>query len=245
MLAPKWARALPVGPAAARLDLRDVRQDHWDNCGAICGAMRTFLAFPIPRGLINHVACLQDALRRHGVRAKWVRPESCHSTVLFLGEQESEDLERLCLKLAARLDNEPPLRLQCDGVNTFGSPARVVFVDLRDEMPRRFAGLVEQVADAVHDANVPLPGGVSKREPAAHLTLARFRGRHEAKTLERLGRRHQNTWQWDVEFPAPAAEVRHVTLDELRLYQSILRANGPQYHVIERFPLVGRAMGCN
>ncbi|MFO7821334.1 MAG: 2'-5' RNA ligase family protein [Lentisphaeria bacterium] len=60
--------------------------------------MRSFIAIPIPKAVKEYIVGVQEFLRQRGVKAKWVRPESSHLTLLFLGEQDQSSLARLSQK---------------------------------------------------------------------------------------------------------------------------------------------------
>jgi 2'-5' RNA ligase len=48
--------------------------------------VRLFAAIPLDAGARTYVATALDALKREGVRARWVPPENWHVTLAFLGE---------------------------------------------------------------------------------------------------------------------------------------------------------------
>ncbi len=198
-----------------------------------------FLAFPVPDALIAYVARIQHVLREDGVKGKWVRPESCHLTVVFLGEQDEGAAERLGAVLNTRCEKETPVRLNCNGLDTFGNPARVLFLDLVDVTSGRFADVARRVQTAVSETGIEWPDANKRREPRAHLTLARFRGRREAKSLRSIGTRERGEWNWEVSLPEPPPEIRRIELRELILYQSILHQGGAEYRELQRVALSG------
>ena len=198
--------------------------------------MRLFLAFECPECVRDYVRNLQDVLRKEHIKGKYVRPESLHLTVLFLGDQDEqaadtviETVDRVCSQSAA-------LTLTLDGLETFGSPPRVLVLDWDEEPERAFAEFGIRVRDAVSDAGIELKKNVRKRDPLPHLTLLRFRGRREAGTLKKLGEKTSDGWRWQVSFPAPPGP-RRMTFSELCLYESTLRPEGAAYKVLHRFPL--------
>ena len=199
--------------------------------------MRTFLAFDIPDGIIAHARQLQDFLRTHRVRAKWVNPQTIHLTVVFLGDQPDDLGERLTPALDLACSNSDPITMQLGDIETFGRPPRVLFLNLTPKPREAFALFTENIQQTLVDSGIQLPDTASAREPKAHVTLARFRHGREAATLKPLRQYQDNTWHWTTEPPQPPRNQRKLQFSELILYKSTLHPDGARYEALQHFPL--------
>lgn len=200
--------------------------------------MRAFVAIPVPEAVKEYIAQLQDFLKNRGVKGKWVRPEICHLTLLFLGDQETEDLTSLCTVLKPRLATLEPFTLQADTLGTFGRMPRVLYLGWENDQPGAFINLTKTVLQAAAESSVKMPGDAGRKKPIPHLTLARFKTSSDAKTLRHIGRKNRDrgSWEWECQFPKPAKAAAVIPVDHLVLYKSTLTPQGAIYDVIEKLP---------
>ena len=203
--------------------------------------MRSFIAIPVPREAKDYIATAQQFLKKHGVKAKWTRPESSHLTLLFLGDQKQADLDRFCDALAPRMASIDPFDLELDQLDTFGRTPRVLFLGWRESRPEAFAELSETVSNTAVDIELPLREPPGRKKPVPHLTLARFKTRGDAKSLYKIGDRDRDShqWDWEIRLPAPPKPARSFAVDRVTLYQSTLTPHGAIYDVIRELPLGG------
>src|ERR1700690_4001219 len=62
--------------------------------------MRLFIALDIDNEIGNRIARFLDGVREFASDARWVRPESLHVTLKFIGETSEEDAEKIKRRLA-------------------------------------------------------------------------------------------------------------------------------------------------
>ena len=200
--------------------------------------MRAFLAIPVTEAVKEYIAQLQDFLKNRGVKAKWVRPESCHLTLLFLGDQAADDLTSLRTVLKPRLTNLEPFSLRAGTLGTFGRMPRVLYLGWEEGRAGAFINLTRTVLQAAAESSVKMPGDAGRKKPTPHLTLARFKTSSDAKTLRHIGRKNRDlaTWEWECQFPKPAKAAAVIPVDHLVLYKSTLTPQGAIYDVIEKLP---------
>jgi len=200
---------------------------------------RLFFAFTVPPSVRQYACRLQDALRRHGVRGRWVRAESMHLTVLFLGEQADEDMPGIIQTASAYVAGLSGFSLDASRVTAFSRTPRLLYLAFA-EAPGKTC--FEQAARGLHtmlDRARVLSRAVSlPRRAVPHLTLVRFRGTQEQRTLDGIALRETGNLVWDVDLPLPPADAV-VPCERLVLFRSILSPEGPRYDVIEEFELHG------
>ena len=146
---------------------------------------------------------------------RWVRAESLHLTLRFLGSVEAALLDGLAAGLAAV--RWEPFPVAVGGLGSFGrgAAARVVWLGVSEGVSELSA-----LAAAVEDrcAAVGLPP--EDRAYSPHLTLARARDRRGARLPE---------------LPPPP-ELERWTVDRFNLYRSRPGTGGAVYSVLAEFP---------
>lgn len=188
--------------------------------------LRLFVATPV-------VGAVQDALqamyeRRQEMerlwnpdaRVRWVRPEHWHLTWVFLGEQPADRLAVFQDRLASVAAAFPPFDLALSRLDFWPRP----------KLPNIFVwrGVKEDLgfaeAQALYQAISQVLPGERHADFRPHITLARIKtGRLKERLL----------------LPKTEALVTW-RIDSLTLYQSILKPDGPQYRVLDRWIMPGR-----
>ena len=197
--------------------------------------MRVFLAFEMPPGVVDYVTGLQETLRRAGVRGKWTCPDQAHLTLLFLGEQAPAVVSGLAAALGPRLAAVPPVDLEPGCLGTFGRTPRVLYLGYRGPGVAQFAALSGEVRALLPAANIEVPASVLAQEASPHLTVARFRGPDEARTLARVWR-GGDPEKGPAQVPL-ARGAGSLRLDAVVLFESTLGRGGPEHRAVARLPL--------
>ncbi len=144
--------------------------------------MRAFFCIPLSSAQRAAVGSIAEGLRAGTTtRASWVRPENYHVTVRFLGEIEpmlTVDLDRICKQVVGRFE---PFAMTLDRVGAFPSAERARVLWIGGETPTSFVDLV----DALNDGLGSIGFDEERRRPAAHVTVARVKGRPD-RSLVRL-----------------------------------------------------------
>jgi len=180
--------------------------------------VRLFLALDIPPAMRATLASLRQGLEPCSSGWRWVRSESIHATIRFLGEvpRELDGRARPAWRRAARA--VPGFRFRLGQLGCFppsGRP-RVAWVGMIDEPAGSLAALASRV-----EAEARGLGFEAERRPfRPHLTLARA-ARAGRPVLGRAAVDH--------------GSVAHA--GELRLFRSELRPDGARYTALEAFPL--------
>jgi RNA 2',3'-cyclic 3'-phosphodiesterase len=191
-------------------------------------SMRLFIALDIPAEIRERIAAFIEQQRKHAPDARWVKPESLHVTLKFLGEVEEGRLASI----------EGALR------QIEGAPFTVTFKDAgffpNARSPRVFWAGVESsavlpgLARRIDQKLRALGFEAEKREFSPHLTLARAaghpgsRGKHAGRDLNELGK---------LSATELASEFGTMTAKEFFLYQSKLSPKGATYTKLISFAL--------
>ena len=193
--------------------------------------MRLFIALEIDDGIRARIQRLVEGESGFAEEARWVRPESMHVTLKFIGEKPAESVEEIKRAMAAV--KEEPFEISFRGFGFFptAKSARVFWVGIE-------AGLrLTKLAMAVDQATSAL--GIQKEEHAysPHLTLARcgLSGAPRRQKEDRPNRGFQKLQEKLAAMATP--EFGTMTAREFFLYQSQLQRGGARYTKIERFGL--------
>ena len=194
--------------------------------------MRTFIALDIDNAIRERIVRFMDGVREFAPDARWVRPESLHATLKFIGEKPAEKAEEIKQALAAI--KAAPFDLTFRSFGFFPTPkaARVFWIGIQ-------AGpqLID-LAKSIDEATAAL--GIPKEDHAfsPHLTLARG-GAHSGAPGWRKGdatnRNFHLLQQKLAAFPLP--EFGTMTAREFFLYESKLMQGGSRYTKLARFEL--------
>ena len=186
---------------------------------------RLFVAVELDGYVQQALSRLQHELQRHRLLGlRWVRPESIHLTVKFLGETPRDKVASIVEALSSSTAGVAPHELSLGTVGTFGSrnAPRVVWVDLEGDL-EPLLRLQEQVERAL----TPLGFPAEDRRFSPHLTLARVRPEDARAVASPLAEAVAA-----VQAPNSRIEVR-----ELSLMLSKLGPGGAVYTRLEAFPL--------
>jgi 2'-5' RNA ligase len=190
--------------------------------GKMEGTLRAFVAFKLTDGIIGQAKALQDALKDHGLKLKWVKPQNLHLTLKFLGDIPEADVAAIGAALRASTGDEAPLKLTIQGMGVFPGikRPRVLWIGLGGEVDR-----LKEIQARIEDQLEAAGYRREKRGFKAHLTLARIKG---AVAPDRLLRAIQAVGGFE---PQPF-EARRVIL-----YKSDLRPTGAVYTPLEEVTL--------
>ncbi|MBW1841591.1 MAG: RNA 2',3'-cyclic phosphodiesterase [Deltaproteobacteria bacterium] len=176
--------------------------------------IRTFIAVEIPEKIISSIARVQKSIKDYGFKIRWVRPESMHLTLKFLGNIEAADTEKVGRAVFAAAKTYPTLSLQVKGIGIFPGlrRPRVVWVGITGQLET--LGRLQETLDKKLEA-IGFPK--EKRPFKGHLTLGRIKKKIDPNTfIEAL-----NTCK--------NFETETFTADRVVLYKSELKASGAVY----------------
>jgi 2'-5' RNA ligase len=194
--------------------------------------VRVFIGLDIDETVRKRIQSFIEEVRVLAPDAKWVRPESLHVTLKFIGEKPADTVERI--KNALGKVKGKPIELGFRGYGFFphARSARVFWVGV-EAGPE-----LGQLATSVDEATAKLGLPKEDRPFSPHLTLARGGGGSGSP-------RHKRGDGPNSQFEAiqnklakgSPVEFGNMVAREFVLYQSQLMAGGSRYTKIAVFPL--------
>lgn len=187
--------------------------------------VRSFIAVETGAEVRKKAVALQQQLARTAAGVKWVAPEGMHVTLLFLGELDDRDIVPVCRAVREAAGREPPFALRVSGVGGFPTPRRPKVVwggitDGAEPLRRLYAAIEAKVLDL----------GIYHKEERSytpHLTLGRVKGEADGNALA-------------AELPKLLAwDGGRARVEEVLVFSSELRHDGPEYVVLGRAALGG------
>jgi RNA 2',3'-cyclic 3'-phosphodiesterase len=187
--------------------------------------VRSFIAVDVGDEVRRKAAALQQQLARTGANVKWVAPDAMHLTLLFLGELDDRDILPVCRAVEKVAATEPGFPLRVSGVGAFPNTRRPKVVwggvtDGAEPLRRLYTALEAKLLDL----------GVYRKEErdyTPHLTLGRVKNEADgfalAPELTKL-------LAWDG---------GRAMVNEVLVFSSELRRDGPEHTVLGRAELTG------
>jgi 2'-5' RNA ligase len=132
--------------------------------------MRLFTAVTLGSAVEARATAAIERLKAVAPRARWVKAEGVHLTLVFLGEVAEARLPELTAALTPVSQHHAPLTLTIEGGGCFGSPRHphVLWAGVGGDTAA-LGALQAEVADVLEPLGFPR----DKRLYTAHLTLAR------------------------------------------------------------------------
>jgi 2'-5' RNA ligase len=194
--------------------------------------MRIFIALDIDDNIRERIQRFMEGVRGFASDARWVRPESQHVTLKFIGEKPPQAVEEIKNALAAVHSEELDLSFRGYGFFPTSKSARVFWVGI--ESGPELVTLAKKIDDATSVLGIP------KEDHAfsPHLTLARGGGRSGAPGWRKGDAANKNFQLLQEKLSAlPAPEFGTMSAREFFLYESKMMRGGSQYSKLARFSL--------
>lgn len=178
--------------------------------------VRAFIALELSPPVRSAIAALMADLRDRFAGLRWVRPESVHLTLRFLGDSSPAQIDGLRDSLAPLAARCPRAGAVFRGLGLFPERDRPSVLWLGVELPEPLVALQAGCEAAAVAAGFP----GEPRPFSPHLTLGRWRDRAARPEL-------------------PAVDLGTIELHTLVLLRSELRPEGALYTELQRFDLGG------
>ena len=185
---------------------------------------RLFLAIPIKTN-DNGFIPLLDGLRRqlaHEKRINWVKPEHIHLTLKFIGNTPNEDIPKIIDGVEEMLQNHKSFTMDFNRTGIFGSryAPRVLWLGMQNT-PKELYDLEEDTLSTFDKL-----GYLRDRQNfVPHITLGRIKELCEKQYFQKV-----------VAATEQKSYIKQ-EVNEIILFQSILRPEGAFYKEIKRFEL--------
>lgn len=186
---------------------------------------RVFVAVSLPTDIKQHIAALQKALRKTGIRASWTGPETMHLTLRFVGDVTDEQLTALREGLGRSLAECGAARLRVQGAGAFPNMRRPNVVWAGLEVTE---GDLRALRAAVDNElrGLGLPEDNKPFRP--HITIGRIRPGRDTMAREAFAAAMGEAG----EFNAGEFEATHVSL-----FASELRSSGAVHTLLQAYEL--------
>jgi RNA 2',3'-cyclic 3'-phosphodiesterase len=196
--------------------------------------MRLFVALDIDDEIRARIARFLEGVQGFAPDGRWVKPESLHVTLKFIGEQPEAAVPQIKETLATIKASATEIHFHGYGFFPTPKSARVFWVDM--DAGTDLASLASVIDQKTAGLGVPK----EERAFSPHLTLARAGG-HSGAPGRMKAHRPNLVFQRLQEKLAvlPAPEFGTMTARAFFLYQSQLSPKGSTYTKLERFELPG------
>jgi len=179
--------------------------------------LRAFIAIKLPDDVIEFLGQIQSSLKKDGLdikEIKWVRPESIHLTLKFLGDINPSEIDALGAAIKTAAKALGPLTLSATGLGAFPSVKRprVLWSGVGGDLE-----VLGRLHARLDEALSVLGMEKENKRFKAHLTLARIKGSVRPEVIVDAVSRYGNQ------------ASRGFAADRIYLIKSELKPGGPQY----------------
>ena len=180
--------------------------------------MRIFIGIDLDPEIRARILRFLEGIEGFAPDARWVRPESLHVTLKFIGEQTPEQVEAITARLERIESGGFEIRLGGYGFFPTAKAPRVFWIGIQ-------AGpQLGQLAGSIDVAVAELGIAREDRPFSPHLTLARFPVPRQQPALVAA------VAEWAT------ASLGRIEVSEFFLFESKLAPQGAQYRKVLRFP---------
>ena len=194
--------------------------------------MRLFIALDIDEDIRERIFRSVEGVRNFAPDARWIRPESMHVTLKFIGEQPEEALTSIKKSLTELSAAGSEIHFKGYGFFPTAKSARVFWAGM--ETGPELAAMAGMIDDKMAELRIPK----EERPFSPHLTLARGPGGSGSPHRNKKDGRNQVFQKLQEKLSAlPAPEFGTMRPREFFLYQSQLSPKGSKYTKLARFTL--------
>jgi RNA 2',3'-cyclic 3'-phosphodiesterase len=193
--------------------------------------MRVFVAIDLDDAIRGRIQLFLDGVREFAPAVRWVRPESLHLSLKFIGEKPAQVVDEIKCALSTIHAEKVEITLRDYGFFPSASAPRVFWIGI--EACPGLAALARAVDQTTAGIGIPK----EERGFSPHLTLARG-GRAGAPHRQKGDRANRSFQRLQEKLAAlPTAKFGSMTAREFFLYESRLSRAGSSYTKIARFEL--------
>jgi 2'-5' RNA ligase len=193
--------------------------------------MRLFIALDIDDAIRERIARFVDGVRNFAPDARWMKPESLHVTLKFIGEQPDAAVEKIRKELASVSADPTEIKFSGFGFFPTANSARVFWIGM-EAGPQLTA-----LAAVIDDQMASLGIAKEDRSFSPHLTLARGGGSGSPRWRKGDGPKRIFQHLQEMLAALPAPEFGTMTPRAFFLYQSQLSPKGSKYTKLAKFAL--------
>jgi 2'-5' RNA ligase len=175
--------------------------------------LRLFVGIDIGEDWTDRLSATADDLHESLGRAvRWVRPELYHVTVVFLGDQPPEAIDKIAEALASAAESAAPFELRLTSLRRLGGHERGALVAGVDDPTGSLQRLRAHLDGELHQRDIAF----DSKPLVPHVTLGRPRGRGGPLPVSAVD----------------LSDVPPLTVASVNLVKSDLQTSGPRYETI-------------
>lgn len=194
--------------------------------------MRLFIALDIDHSIRERILRFMEGVRNFAPDGRWMKEESLHVTLKFIGEQPEEKVEAIQQSLSTLSGSAGEIQFRGYGFFPTPKSARVFWIGM--ESGPELAALAAAIDEKTAAHGIPR----EERKFSPHLTLARASGASGAPRRQKGdGRNRVFELLQEKLGKLPAPEFGTMTPREFFLYQSQLSPKGSKYTRLAGFRL--------
>src|SRR5580658_705373 len=194
--------------------------------------MRVFVALDIDDAVRGRIVRFLEGVRGFAPDVRWVRPESLHVTLKFIGEKQEEEVEEIKRALARIVSDNFEIGFRGYGFFPGVKAPRVFWLGI-DGGPK-----LDSLAQAVDETLARLDIPKEEHAFSAHLTLARGGGGSGSPRKQKGAAPNRSFQRLQEKLAAlPTPEFDTMTAREFFLFQSQLSPGGSKYTKLAGFSL--------
>ena len=154
-------------------------------------------------------------------KIKWVNEDNFHFTLKFLGETEESIIAKIINALERVSINTKPIKLKIENLGIFGSRynPRVIWAGI--ENSTQIDEFVNKILNKLDEAGFKR----DRQNFVPHITVGRIKNVNNKKHLKSTIDKYKTSL------------YQEYTINEIYLFESVLRSDGPVYKVIKKFKL--------
>ena len=183
-------------------------------------SLRLFIAIETPSVIVPQIAAIRDELRESHAEVKWEPNEKLHATLKFLGATDEGLLPEIVSYLRGVCRGSSPLQVRYKGVGCFPNirAPRVIWVGMEEP-----AGELRRLHTELDSGLNALGFTREEKDFHPHVTLGRVKSSRRINGLLRM--------MESITFGS-----QPVTVHDIALIQSELKASGSVYTILKSFP---------
>ena len=191
--------------------------------------IRSFLAFELPPEIREQIETVSKELQKTRMPVRWVKVDNIHLTIIFLGSVSEDIIDDIKEKVQVVVKGFSPIKVGLNDVGVFPNwrRPRVIWVGLDGEIEK-----LSILRNELQEKLKVLGVREEKRPFRAHLTMGRFKGL--------VDRDEELKWILD-RYHDITSDLHY--LNELILFKSDLKPDGPVYTKMAAWPLRKENLG--
>ncbi|MFN8596086.1 MAG: RNA 2',3'-cyclic phosphodiesterase [Anaerolineae bacterium] len=195
-------------------------------------AIRAFIAIELPVSILDQLGQIEARLKPQMPPdcIRWVKPDSIHLTLKFLGQVPSDQIALILSSLRTAVAAHHTFSLEVAEAGCFPNlhRPRVVWVGVKEDAPgNRLAHLQRSVENAISPLGYP----TEQRSFSPHLTLGRLARDVRPGELKKVG---------DVVGASNVGLLGRWEVANVALIKSDLQPSGAVYTVLAQAPLTAK-----